>query len=445
MNDLPNPLTPADCDLRNFREMPIDVPRLLGSDLVHDESPEACWSAMLLWCVSWHEVPAGSMPDNDEWLAKRAGYWHKGKLDPTWHDVRAGALHGWIKCTDGRLYHPVLAEKVNAAWFSKHRHAHDKLGERIRKRNKARVEGGLAPLTIPELEAWIDMGRPLERDLFPEEFSTPSSGNDMEFRRKKDPVPEEAGHAPAEVGGKTGRAAGRRQAGTSAEGRTNGKNYGADGNPEISGGSDDSSGGSDGFSGGSDDGSAGIPSENALNRAERNRTEHVNTASGGGTAQAVARDDTPIAAAAFVEILRSSGVGFAADDARLAGWPGRGVTADDLRAAIATGRKRRERERSEQPLNLGLLELILGDLLAARAAKPASGIRPVGDWWRSWTGIVEHGATLGIEQGREEPPFDFKLRVFDAAGDGPWWDDHNRAFRNAGPVAAGSFLESSQC
>ncbi|KWH34342.1 hypothetical protein WL99_06220 [Burkholderia cepacia] len=140
-------------------------------------------------------------------------------------------------------------------------------------------------------------------------------------------------------------------------------------------------------------------------------------------------------------MLRSSGVGFAADDARLAGWPGRGVTADDLRAAIATGRKRRERERSEQPLNVGFVDTILGDLLAARAAPPATGSRTVGDWWRSWTGIVEHGAALGIEQGRDEPPFDFKLRVFDAAGDGPWWDEHNRAFRNtAGPVAAGALM-----
>ncbi|WP_244130847.1 YdaU family protein [Burkholderia pyrrocinia] len=441
MSDLPLPLTPADSELRNFREMPIDVPRLLGSDLVHDESPEACWSAMLLWCVSWHEVPAGSLPDNDEWLAKRAGYWHKGKLDPTWHDVRAGALHGWIKCSDGRLYHPVVAEKVNTAWFSKHRHAHDKLSERIRKRNKGRPDNGLPILEVPELDAWIDMGRPLERDLFPEEFSTPSGGNDTDFRRKIAPVPAEGGHAPAEADGKSGRPAGRSQAGTSAGWRSNGRNGGSTGIPDCSGGNDDTSGGSDGFSGGIDDTSAGIPSENALNRAERNGTEHINTASGGGTAQAVTRDDAPIAAAAFVEILRSSGVGFAVDDARLASWHGRGVTADDLRSAVATGRKRRERESSGQPLNVGFLDTILGDLLAARAAKPETGTHTVGDWWRSWTGIVEHGLTLGIEQGRDEPPFDFKLRVFDAAGDGPWWDDHNRAFRNtAGPVAAGALL-----
>ncbi|WP_257008996.1 hypothetical protein [Burkholderia sp. AU4i] len=441
MSNLPLPLTPSDAELRNFREMPLDVPRLLNSDLVHDESPEACWSALLLWCVSWHEVPAGSLPDNDDWLAKRAGYWHKGKLDPTWHDVRAGALHGWIKCSDGRLYHPVVAEKVNHAWHQKHRHAHEKLGERIRKRNKARAEGGLAPLEVPELDAWIDLGRPLERDLFPEEFSTPSGGSDVEFRRKKVALPTEGGHAPAEDSGSGGRSAGRARVGTRAGGRSKGGNTGSSGIPDGSGGNIETSGGSAEFSAGSDSGSAGIPQENALKGAERNRTEHVNTASGGGTAQAVTREDAPIAAAAFVEILRSSGVGFAADDARLASWPARGVTVDDLRAAVATGRKRRERERSEQPLNVGFLDTILGDLLAARAATPATGTCTVGDWWRSWTGIVDHGGTLGVEQGRDEPPFDFKLRVFEAAGDGPWWDDHNRAFRNtAGPVAAGALL-----
>ncbi|WP_244109613.1 YdaU family protein [Burkholderia cenocepacia] len=400
MNDLPNPLTPADCDLRNFREMPIDVPRLLGSDLVHDESPEACWSAMLLWCVSWHEVPAGSMPDNDEWLAKRAGYWHKGKLDPTWHDVRDGALHGWIKCSDGRLYHPVLAEKVNASWFSKHRHAHDKLGERIRKRNKGRPENGLPVLDVPELDAWIEMGRPLERDLFPLEFSTPSSGNE----------------------------------------KTSG------GKRSASGGSaDDIHRKASAFPPNDRGSSAGIPPENALNRAERNGIEHVNH-SGGGTAQAVA-DDAQNAAAAFVEILRSSGIGFAADDERVRSWPALGATPIDLRTAIQVGLLRRKREGSAQPLNIGLLNSLLPEAIAQRTGRvgaAASGAA-AGPWHTTWPGIVEHGRTLGLEQGEHETCPDFKLRVLRAAGDGPWWDEHNRAFRNsAGPVAAGSILEAGR-
>ncbi|WP_244121657.1 YdaU family protein [Burkholderia gladioli] len=393
MNDLPNPLTPADAELRNFREMPLDVPRLLNSDLAHDESPEACWSALLLWCVSWHEVPAGSLPDNDDWLAKRAGYWHKGKLDPTWHDVRAGALHGWIKCSDGRLYHPVVAEKVNHAWHQKHRHAHEKLCERIRKRNKARAEKGQPPLELPDLEHWLDAGRPLERELFPSEFRSASGG-------KK----------------------------------------------QSSGGNDDSSGGSPpgptGNGTDEDESSAGIPPENALKGAERSREEVNLLTSGGGTAQAVTREDAPNAAAAFVEILRSGGVAVADADDRIAAWPGRGFTPDDLRIAMATGRKRRGDEKSDQPLNVGLLDRLLGDVLAARTAVASPG-KPADDgvWYHSFSGIVAFGKGLGVTPREGEHPLEFKLRVFRAAGDGPWWDEHNRAFRNAaGPVAAGALL-----
>lgn len=395
MNELPNPLTPAEAELRNFREMPLDVPRLLNSDLAHDESPEACWSALLLWCVSWHEVPAGSLPDNDDWLAKRAGYWHKGKLDPTWHDVRAGALHGWIKCSDGRLYHPVVAEKVNHAWHQKHRHAHEKLCERIRKRNKARAEKGQAPLELPDLEHWLDAGRPMERELFPSEFRSTSGG-------KK----------------------------------------------QSSGGNDDSSGGSppEQTGRGADEpgSSAGIPPENSLKGEEKRREEVNLKASGGGTAQAVAREDAPNAAAAFVEILRSNGVAFVVDDERVAGWPALGVTPDDLRTAIGAALARRKREKSDQPLNVGLLNAMLPDVIAARAGR-ASGAAPAASstpWYLSWSGVVAFGRERGLEQGEHEPPPDFKLRVYHEAGpEGPWWDEHNRAYRNtSGPVAAGAML-----
>ncbi|WP_242610573.1 YdaU family protein [Burkholderia vietnamiensis] len=434
MNDLPNPLTPADCDLRNFREMPIDVPRLLGSDLVHDESPEACWSAMLLWCVSWHEVPAGSMPDNDEWLAKRAGYWHKGKLDPTWHEVRAGALHGWIKCSDGRLYHPVLAEKANASWFSKHRHAHDKLVERIRKRNKARAEKGLSPLEVPDVDAWIDMGRPLERELFPLEFSSPSGGSDAEFRRKDAGIPpEESGSG----GGNSGRSGVEGGAGGHSKGRK-GRSTGIPGN---SPGNSGSSAGSADTSTGNQKSSAGIPPENSLKGIERNGIEHVNH-SGGGITQSVG-GDAPNAAAAFVEILRENGIGFAADDERVRSWPSLGATPLDLRTAIQVALLRRKRERSDQPLNVGLLNSLLPDAIAQRTGREgtATPSSAAGHWHTTWRGIVEHGRTLGLEQGEHETCPEFKLRVLNAAGDGPWWDDHNRAFRNtAGPVEAGALL-----
>ncbi|MCW5118604.1 replication protein [Burkholderia cenocepacia] len=106
------------------------------------------------------------------------------------------------------------------------------------------------------------------------------------------------------------------------------------------------------------------------------------------------------------------------------------------------------RDRVELPPRVGFDYLIgpkgfgdvTGKLQLARTAG-AAGPGVGAAWHTSWTGIVEHGLALGVEQGRDEPPFDFKLRVFDAAGDGPWWDDHNRAFRNtAGPVAAGALM-----
>lgn len=115
--ELPDPLTPPDCDLRDFSFMPLDVVRLRDSDLAAIEDPEAFRAAVISWCVSWHQVPAASLPDDDAVLCRLLGY---GRDIGTWRHVReAGGLHGWIKRNDGRLYHPVVAEKANEAWQRK--------------------------------------------------------------------------------------------------------------------------------------------------------------------------------------------------------------------------------------------------------------------------------------------------------------------------------------
>ncbi|KVN30894.1 hypothetical protein WJ63_08035 [Burkholderia pyrrocinia] len=139
--------------------------------------------------------------------------------------------------------------------------------------------------------------------------------------------------------------------------------------------------------------------------------------------------------------MRTSGVSVAASDECVANWPLRGATLEDVLTAIATARQRRANDNSTQPINVGFLDRILSDAIAARSANAGGSPRAASDWWRSWAGIVECGRQLGHEQGADEHAFEFKLRVFRAAGDGPWWDDHNRAFRNtAGPVAAGALL-----
>lgn len=110
------PLTPPDCDLRDFAFMPLDVVRLRDSDLVAMESAEAFRAAVMLWCASWHQLPAASLPDDDRVLANLAGY---GRVVKEWQKERDGALRGWVKCSDGRLYHPVVAEKAIEAWREK--------------------------------------------------------------------------------------------------------------------------------------------------------------------------------------------------------------------------------------------------------------------------------------------------------------------------------------
>ena len=107
------PLTPPDCDLRAFATMPLDAVRLFGSEF-HAVASDGAWRAgVTLWLRAWHQVPAASLPDDDVQLTRLA---ELGRDIKEWKRLRDQALHGWIKCSDGRLYHPVVAEIANGAW-----------------------------------------------------------------------------------------------------------------------------------------------------------------------------------------------------------------------------------------------------------------------------------------------------------------------------------------
>lgn len=158
---LPKPLTPPDCNLQDFAFMPLDVQRLRDSDLASDETPEACWAAVLLWCASWHQVPAASIPDNDQWMAKQAGYLSRGRIDPNWAKVRDGALRGFVMCSDGRYYHPVVADKAIDAWRSKLEQRWKTECARIKKHNQRHN----LSLPLPEFEAWLSLNCPQGQPL----------------------------------------------------------------------------------------------------------------------------------------------------------------------------------------------------------------------------------------------------------------------------------------
>lgn len=110
MSSLPEPLVPADCDMRGLQFMPLDVVRLMDSDIFALSTGDEFKAAVALWCKSWLQVPAGSIPNDDRVLAHLSG------AGARWKKLRSVALRGFIECLDGRLYHPVVCEKAREAW-----------------------------------------------------------------------------------------------------------------------------------------------------------------------------------------------------------------------------------------------------------------------------------------------------------------------------------------
>lgn len=113
MSELPEPLTPPDCDLRDYEWMPIDINRLLTSETWILGSADECKAALTLWCEAWRQLPAASLPDDDRMLA------HLSRVGSGWKRIRDAVMRSWIKCADGRLYHPVVAEKARESWALK--------------------------------------------------------------------------------------------------------------------------------------------------------------------------------------------------------------------------------------------------------------------------------------------------------------------------------------
>jgi hypothetical protein len=116
MSDLIDPLTPPECDLRGFGYMPLEVVRLRDSGLAMEADGDEFRAAVLLWCASWHQIPAGSLPKNESALAILAGY---GRDTKGWRRVADGALRGYQEAKDGRLYHPVICAIALESWRKK--------------------------------------------------------------------------------------------------------------------------------------------------------------------------------------------------------------------------------------------------------------------------------------------------------------------------------------
>jgi hypothetical protein len=133
MSDLA-PLVPADCDLRGYEFMPLYGTHLFGSEFNARATDEAWRAALTLWWAAWNQCPAASLPNDDIALCRLADL---GRDMKRWAKIKGDALHGFVECTDGRLYHRFLAPLAIEAW---ERRCHDrerKAGWRAKKQTAA--------------------------------------------------------------------------------------------------------------------------------------------------------------------------------------------------------------------------------------------------------------------------------------------------------------------
>lgn len=109
------PMTISPMDLRDFPYMPLYIGRLQRSKawLMCKRDPALAFYLMNLWMRSWHEVPAGSLEDDDEVLADAA----MCDLE-TWAELKPRVLRGWTR-KDGRLYHITVTEIATESFGTK--------------------------------------------------------------------------------------------------------------------------------------------------------------------------------------------------------------------------------------------------------------------------------------------------------------------------------------
>ena len=149
--------------------MPLDVARLRDSDLVGMASGEEFRAAVLLWCAAWHQIPAGSLPDNNRVLARLAGF---GNNVESWMKCRAMALKNFLICNDNRLYHPVICDKVLEA-LSRQQQASSAAKARWGKEKPSHT-GALPPHSVSNAEAMPRQGhRQRDRQGQSKEVSEP--------------------------------------------------------------------------------------------------------------------------------------------------------------------------------------------------------------------------------------------------------------------------------
>ncbi len=103
---LPDAPYPEDTRAKGWR-FELDHERIRQSDTWALATSDARPWLLMLWMVAWEQTPCGALPADDELIAARLGMSSKA-----FAKHRSVLLRGWEKCSDGKLYHPTITQRV---------------------------------------------------------------------------------------------------------------------------------------------------------------------------------------------------------------------------------------------------------------------------------------------------------------------------------------------
>jgi hypothetical protein len=143
--DLPSPPVPAEVSMSGNEWFPLYYQRLRKSRWWRSASDFARSRNIDLWCASFDETPAGSLPDDDIELADAAGF---GRDVAEFQAHKAELMAPWTLCTDSRWYHPTVCEVVLETWErTSERRKQDRLRQQAR-RARTRISGNAPSATL---------------------------------------------------------------------------------------------------------------------------------------------------------------------------------------------------------------------------------------------------------------------------------------------------------
>jgi hypothetical protein len=138
---LPKPPVPGDLNLRTLPFMPLFIEKLKKSRAWAwaRSTPLLGYVYINLWSAAWNEIPACSLPNDEDLLAERAGVDLK-----TWRKLGGKALYKFTLHADNRLYHPELVEHAQKVLASRQKDAAKHRRSRGGSREENQDVGGMS-------------------------------------------------------------------------------------------------------------------------------------------------------------------------------------------------------------------------------------------------------------------------------------------------------------